>query len=270
MSISISTADPLYFAALFGVDKALIEKAKACQVSVTQSSIGFLTVVSAAGNHGQVTVKGSAITLAKSGTLGPASKDVIRHQLEQLMVKAINASKVEFSAKMSATPVVVNTVPQPGKPVALTSKEKQAFIDSLANDEQLKQGLSMVYVPPLPSTGKVPASAVKLSSANTLGQPVTGTSASSTYYLVARFSGCNVAIRRTKSKLSIRAEGSKLNDYKGSLQSLGINIKGDYASQHFEVSDELLLRKTVGALIGSMGLSSLLEAMDPSNIPVKV
>jgi len=264
MAINLSTSNPLYYAKLFGVDPAVIEKAALSGVQITQSSVGFLSVIAGGHTFGNVTVKGSAITLAKSNTLGPASKAVIKHQLEQLMVKAINsvpttAPVSEFIGDSVASEGVKFDLPLADEPVpakVLKTQKMTQAVDPVA-EYNIKDGQVDTTNP------------VKLSEATSLGQAIKGTSNASIYFLAAKLTGINLAIRRTANKMSIRAEGALLQNYSQALASMGMAIKGDYASVHFEVSDPIMVRKTIGSLMGVLGAKPTDQFMDPTALPVK-
>lgn len=269
MAITVNTGSPLYYAQLFGVDHGVITKATTCGVSITQSNLGYLNVGIGGKDYGNVAVKGSAITLAKAGTLGPASKSVIKHQLEVLMVKAINDTATTYpdSVEKAVEPTPTNEGLTTWQKATITKAMSMVGLPTGGNSTQ---GIKAYVAPELKDVPVPPTQeACSLYNATTLNQPVSGTSANSTYYLVAKFKGCNVAVRRTKSKLSVRAEGSGLDGYMSALSSMGMAKKDNYASVHYEVNDMLLVRKAIGSLIGAMGIHNLIEAINPDQAPMK-
>lgn len=242
MAVGIKSSESYGYSLLhlFGVELALIAKAKNLGVEINQTSPGNF-VVSAGGTvYGSIPIKGSAITMAKSGGLGPASKKALKYNFESILGKAIAAHK---DNDLTTVPVeeVVGTV-----------LLKEGF--SFSSDADL-EGESLLA----PQTIKTGGSKVDLYHATELYQPVAGTSNGSIYKVFAMFKGLNLALRYTGSKLSFRAEGPSLKSYSSALTALGFSIKADYASVHFEVSTTDMLLKTTGALLGRMGIHNALK-----------
>lgn len=220
--------------ALFGVDSFMVSTAKNLGVEIQHSS-GTFKIVKGDTVYGTVTLKGSSITLAKDGNLGPASKQAIKFNFESALSKALKS--------IAGTSAPVN---------------KEAEPINLSGSGKLK-------VAPLKSS-PVPLSTspCHLAEAGAIYQPVFGTSNGSVYYVVARFNGLNIAARIKPSTLSLRAEGPDLGSYKAELTSVGFSVKDDYASVHFDINaaDKALMRKTFGAVVGVLGVADLIEAAE--------
>ena len=222
-------------ALLFGVSPSLIAAAKACGVSITPGT-GKFTVTGKDGvTLGIIQVKSTAITLAKSGSMGPASKSALKAQF----VAALSP------AKITATP---------------TADDVFNFAETL---QPATPGATYAPVTPV----KVPPTVVPLSAAVAVEQPVSGTSSGSVYYVVAVLDGLALAMRSKSGRLSLRAEGVSLSSYEHKLKSLGFNVKpGKYASVHFDVPEVELVYKTVGAVIGGLGFSKVKAMADVTKL----
>lgn len=227
---------------LFGVASSIIHSAKDAGVSVDQSSPGTFVIKMGDSVYGSVPVKGSAISLAKSKTLGPASKEALKFQFEAALNKAIAASG--YSLGNTAT---LSEMPESPKP-------KVAVKNPLA-------GLS-------PSVAKAPVGMFpkydpcSLSMATKVYEPVTGTTGGSVYFVLAIFDGMNIAARVAGKKLSLRAEGPKLKSYQSALDELGMDAKSSYSSGHYDVSSTGLMIKALGALVGRVGFSKVKALAD--------
>lgn len=207
---------------LLGVAPALASKAQQAGVEVQQTTPGNFTIGKDSQVYGSVTAKGAALTLAAAGNLGPASKESLKFQFEQALTAALTALNDQTAGLATSSPhVMAPTKAQSASPASLLG------------------------------------AAVKLIHATELGQIVLGTSASSKYVMIAKFAGLNLAIRSKGSTLSFRVEGPAISSYQSRLDELGFSVKGDYASAHFDVVEQAMALKTVGAIIGRIGFSHL-------------
>ena len=251
----ISTSSPLFYAALFGVSPEVIQAAGAVGLHVV-ASIGALSVVDQSGNkYGAVNVKGSALTLAKNGSMGPASKQVIQHQLEKALVAGVNA--LAANQAPLPEPLLDTSGMTPGQKAAATKALKKISLDDTVEVNVLVKMFN-------PSKGVTDEKS--LSAASKLYEPVAGST--SVYHVVAMYPGLNIAMRRTHSKVSLRCEGANLPSKKAVLANLGFDDHGDYASVHFNVSEDALTKKTVGALIGLLGFGDAIAIGDPLKISI--
>jgi hypothetical protein len=217
----------------FGVSKAHIEGAQQYGIIIDQSSPGtFLVKLPTGEVYGTIPVKGQAISLAKAGNLGPASKQAIQFQFEQAIMKAMTA--------------MGTTAPKPEK----------AFMAAVPPPS------GMVNKPPKAPPTAVVGNQVPLVDADALYQPVLGTSSGSVYYVVALLKDLNMACRIKNSTVSFRVEGSGLQKMKVGLADLGFKVKDDYGSVHFSISDMNLAAKTFGAVLGRLGFNNVLSAGD--------
>lgn len=264
--------------ALFGVPPDLIDKVKKYGVEIDQSSLGTVTVRFDGHTYGSVPIKGQAVSLAKAGTLGPASKQAIQFNL----VQAVNGALVAAEKKFVPVPFAdVFEDAVDGSGLAVLSESLTAEVANLYGKKVAKAVKTKVLKPEtvleqeLPSFvqgGKVPIPAkfgstpVKLCDATELYQPIIGTSHNSVYYCLAIFKGIMIAARSKGGNFSIRAEGPSLHKYASLLEDVGFSIKTDYASVHFSISEKALVRKTFGAVLGSCGFDGLVKVGDPTVI----
>ncbi len=218
--------------ALFGVSAQLVAKAKALDIKVTQSTPGQIKVTYGGTTHGLIPLKVQAITAAKAGTLGPSSKQ----QFTVLFEQALNAA---ITAALKANPTAVAHDIE-------TASETQK-IDPAAFAAGFKKKIAASTSTPVPS-GKV-----KLADATAVYQKVFGTDESSTYRVFALFEGLNLAARLQNNKLSIRAEGPALLTHIPALQEFKMEKNGHYASAHYQVKDQSIVVKTLGAMVGRVG-----------------
>ena len=236
---------------LFGVSKDLIAKCKAAGVIVDQSSPGTFVVKDMHTTYGTVPVKGSAISLAKSGTLGPASKQALCFQFESAMNKALAANLTDTEAEQVMATDIEKVLKS-----ALAPKFKKPI--SGLDVSSAKFGQSAKFTA---STGSLLSkdNPVSLYKATAAYQPVHGTTGGSVYFVLAIMKGMNIACRVQGSKLSLRAEGPDLKAYEAVLDDFGMDMKQGYASGHYDVSSTSLFYKAFGALVGSIGLHNIVD-----------
>lgn len=255
MAVTLSTTHPLYYATLFGCSDSIIQKAQSVGLVINSSTLGMLKVVDPQGSvYGTIQVKGSALTLAKNGNMGPASKQVIQHQLEKALVAGINAN-----GENAVSPATIDTTGMSaGQKAALTKAMKTVELVAPGSLVQAK-----IHKPAESLLGQV-----KLSNAKTLYEPVAGST--SVYRVIAMYPGLNIAMRRTPFKISLRAEGPNLSSHIKKLASLGFDDHDGYASVHLDVTNSELTQKTVGALFGLLGFSTASALGEPLKIEVEV
>lgn len=272
MAVNLKSGENYGFQILdmFGVNPSLIQQAKHVGVIVEQQSLGSFHVLTKDGEiTGTIPIKGQALSLAKAGTLGPASKQAIQYQFEQALTKAIQSYKDEDQPttlgallkkklkQAEAESLSINDDP-PGIVAGMDLSKDATILEDLVNTATFKQPKKMaanIFKTPVPLVG-----------ATQCGQPVKGTSPSSVYYMVAKLTGLNLAIRTKGGKLSVRAEGAKLGSYASELQSLGFATHDKYASVHFDVGNAELATKTVGAIVAALGFNHVLEVLDPTTV----
>lgn len=98
---------------------------------------------------------------------------------------------------------------------------------------------------------------VMLKNATRMYQPVLGTSGGSRYYVVAANDQMRIAARYLSGKLSIRIEGPEWMKHLNAIQATGFEpqqSKG-YASVHLAVPDVMMARKSLGAILGGLGVT---------------
>lgn len=258
MAFNVNTPEGYGYqvAELFGVPAKLLAVAKAAELSIGPEKNNPLKFLIKAPNNqysGSVEVKGTAMTLAKAGTMGPASKQAIAAQFTSHIDAAINHCSANPTA--IAEEEVIEEIPT--STAAFGKELKMTMTDIKEKDLGMALGESLNK------------EKVKLGGLVTLGQPVSGTSSQSTYFVVALFAGLNMAIRTKFNKLSVRVEGEFLPLYGTKLKSLGFSVKDDYASIHLEVSNDDVLCKTVGAIVGRLGFDQLKGAISPHHVQGK-
>lgn len=252
--------------AMLGVSSALLSKAKNYGVVFEQSSPGtYLVKDSLSHVHGVIPIKGQAITLAYEGKLGPASKQALQFQFTQAVEKAIAATKPPTTGGPEPISAILSNV-------IFNSNEVNTPLGSADACTPDPEDYQLLAAKPIDcgsinaalnknKIGKISKNTVSgvipLIEAKTIGQKVLGTSANSIYVVFVLFDGMAMALRRKGSKLSLRAEGD-LKKYSSGLISVGFEMHDNYSSVHLHVADSNLLKKTVGAVIGAVGLSSVL------------
>lgn len=268
MAIQLKQASSYDLLPKFGVSAQILTKAKQYGVDVIQDGPGNFKVKFGNQTYGVIPVKGQAITLAKQGSLGPASKQALQFQFEAALKKAIESAslQVDFGeADTGSDGEQPTAVPAP-KPKVVFGEPKAPKSEHWNSTDAIA-ALSEEPTPP-PKTESVSEAMMKapcaLHMAKVLYQPVTATSKDSVYHVVALFDGLNLAARVAGGKLSLRAEGSKIKKYTSALADLGMAVKNghEYASVHFTIDDAGLLLKTFGAVLGRLGMNNIKEAGD--------
>lgn len=234
---------------LFGVSKSLLDTAKAAGVQVEQSTPGKFNVQHGSIVYGSVVVKGSAISLAKSHTLGPASKEALKYQFETAIQKALKS--VTGTSMPSGTSPASYQDTKPAKPVQSDEMDEVIGHSPVASGPAVG-GVIKTNVTKFSNSG-----AVALNKASTIYAPVTGTSVGSVYFVLALFDGLSLAAKVQGSKLSIRVEGPLLSKYATALSEVGVVVKAGYASSHYNVASPGLMVRSLSAIIGSIGFANM-------------
>lgn len=256
---------------LFGVPPSVKDAATVMGVTFEMTVPGSFTVKGPKGTT-VVPIKAQAISLAKAGSLGPASSDSIKGQLIGAVAHAIGSkfTPEQLTSKKATLPtsekvkqeILKNML---GKPVIMAGSPDISGVsiaaDGTATFSGVKAGtLAQVGAFSTTSLGDLSSAHVQV------GQPVKGTSKSSVYYVVAKLQGLNLAIRSKNNSLSIRAAGDGMKHYAPQLQELGFKVSTDYSSVHFECTGAGIMLKTVGAVLGRLGLSQLIQTTDVSKL----
>lgn len=233
----ISTQASLYeYSQMFGVSEQLATQAAAKGVVMTYTSSSTLVVKLGDLILAVIPIKGAVISLAKAGSLGPASMLSIRGQIEAALNKAIEFKPTPEDSSVYEDP---------------ESQEEDGKGDDVDPPKTFSIDLESVAAKKGEASDLPSAVTVKLSEAVALGQPVHGTSAGSVYKVVALIDqgGLNIAARYQNGKLSVRAEGGTLSYYAPSLKSCGFTEGKSYMSCHYNVPDLLMCAKTIGAIV---------------------
>lgn len=236
-------------ALLFGVSEHAVKEAHEVGVEFIYSSSSTLIIKQGDIVLGAVPIKGAAMTLAKQGNLGPASKSAIRMQIEHALKKAQAASAYSGGQdnEVEATLGDVIEKPAPKKMKISTPKEPSITKDPTPENPAL-------------------FGVVALKDAMFVGQQVHGTSANSVYRVVAMLPGVSLAARLKGSKLSVRAEGGNLGDYSPGLKKCGFADGGGYYSCHYTVGEKELAVKTIGAIVALLAPSGSVTMANVSEI----
>jgi hypothetical protein len=103
---------------------------------------------------------------------------------------------------------------------------------------------------------------VKLYEATKMYQPVFGTSPGKRYYTIAMSPGLKAAARYAHGELSVRLEGADVKTMMGHLNENGFSVKkmksstpelAYYASIHLEVSNSVIAKRALGAVLYGVG-----------------
>lgn len=242
---------------LFGVTPSLIMSAKKAGVLVDQTYPGSFHVMHNGINYGAVVIKGQAISLVKSGSLGPSSKQAVSVQFEQALKKALSSAGVELEVFVP----IMGSVPAAS---ATKSPAPKISIDEAVGTVQKDKPFTEADVVKPGLVKKSPPSAA--SSSFYLKQKIAGTSNGSTYTVFALIAGGLVLAGRVKNGiLSIRAvfadpKAGKMK-FTSVLKGLGFSSKtsgpASYMSAHYSCGSKELMTKTVGAIIGTLGFENV-------------
>lgn len=283
---------------LIGVSTGLINLAKDAGVTVEQPFPGSFYVKHNGKTYGSVAVKGQAITLAKSGSLGPASKEALNSQFTSALKSALQSIGIDHGAdsgsnagavtgKMSPSALATANVPKskvaPGMKTVLGKgtvsmdgvelgkvTDLSISLDPEEGEAKPYAGNGNSYAKPQLEWGPDPVTEMTSGTLTTLGkafklyQPVYGTSGGSVYITVALLEGAQMAGRIAAGKLSLRMEGPGVDKYTSPLADLGFGFKAKdgYASVHYDIQDEGLMLKTFGAVLGRLGINKVKECAD--------
>lgn len=289
MALNVSfPADYGYeIAALFGVPPYVLIAAKKIGVNITPDP-EHPTTFKISGSDGlskEINIKGTAMTLAKANKIGPASKEAIAGQFLAGLNSAIKASNIKDQINMNilgedlsdhdmdALMKVCSDMYNPEKAIKEQLKTASQQFQEATKKKGESGGTIKWTVKPLigvevnmGDSSDANVEKVELATSTYCGQPVKGTSKGSTYYTAARLVGLNVAVRAKYSKLSIRVAGPSLDAYAERLQSLGFTMGSGYASAHFTTPDNLLVSRTFGAVLGGLGMQSVLEVLNVATL----
>lgn len=236
---------------LFGVNASMVLAAKKAGITVDQTYPGSFHIMHNGMNFGAVVIKGQAISLVKSGSLGPSSKQAVSIQFEQALKKALQSAGV--SPDDVVTPPKVSVGDTNFKP--LLNADVSPITDAVigAADTVKKSGL-------------VVNKGASSSSAFYLKQKIAGTSNGSTYTVFAIISGGLALAGRVKNGiLSVRAVFSDPKagkaKFNSALLALGFTAKtagpASYMSAHYSCGKQDLMVKTVGAIISTLGFDNV-------------
>ena len=232
---------------LFGVNAQMVVAANKVGITVDQTYPGCFHILHKGMIFGAVVIKGQAISLVKSGSLGPSSKQAVSIQFEQALKKALQSAGV--------APEDVNQIPE-AKPFSVSVAAKvDSSVLALDSVEEAVKKPGLVVNKPVKPTG-----------AFYLKQKIAGTSNGSTYTVFAIISGGLALAGRVKNGiLSVRAVFSDpkagKTKFNSALTSLGFTAKtagpASYMSAHYSCGKQDLMVKTVGAIISTLGFDNV-------------
>lgn len=216
--------------ALFDVSPSMIAAAKSAGVQCVQTNPGTFVVKKGQSVYGTIPVKGTALTLAQNKALGPNSKIAFKANFESALNKAMGETSLKNSAVLGG---VSNTAMPKTAPLTTDS-----------------------------TVGQLPI--VKLCDATELYQQVKGTSQGSIYRVFALFPGLKLAARVSGYKMSVRAEGDGIANYKAELvDAFKMDLGSGYVSAHYSVNEGVpLIIKTLGAIVGTLGFNKANRVAD--------
>lgn len=225
-----------------------------------------------------------ALVMAANGNLNSLSIEVARDAVESAMASVkVGAGVFTFMSVEDAVAIIckeamenkLNKVHAIKKMRALTGlglKEAKDLVDDIW-DNHILSAIEQVSIDPAVLEPKVGAfnggngfmvsskPKCQLTNATELYQQVNGTDKNSTYYVIAlatKWPGVNVAVRvRHDYHVSIRAEGVKSvslpNELTDSLKEAGWSLSAHHASLHLDCKNGLLMRKSIGAMLATIG-----------------
>lgn len=260
MAITFKNSDPekgWQTAALFGVDPAMIKKAKATgKIQIDTIKLGVYRVKTEHSVFGTIPITPTALSLAQAKAMGPASLQQYRVHFETALKAAL--AHVETMAPAKAAPIPFGDEEDDGLDV--TAAVKPAFTKTAAFSPAKAVPKPAMAKPEWPSK----TAPIKLHQATELYQPVMGTNATSVYYTFALFPGLKLAAKITGTKLSVRAEGSKLDEYSNLLkQNFKMDQSVGYSSGHYIVDEGAsLMVKALAAIVGVLGFEKIEKVAD--------
>lgn len=282
---------------LFGVNENIILAAKNCGVKIEQGSPGTFLIKSEGMVHASIKVQGQAISLAKSGALGPSNKNALKIQFEGGLAKACSASHAVMQTPPAKAVSIAQgfdaageepTGPNPmhekvGKPMPWKQAVK---LDSYGNIVPAGKAMTtpgahlkpkpapspegaLFQVAPAPVGSQSLHSIAALVDATKVYQPTKGSTSGSVYYVFAMFNGLNLSARYKNSRLSIRAEGAGIASSPTQVMALkdfGMDHNGTYMSGHYECVNIAMVQKALGAVISRIGFQHVLSVADISTL----
>lgn len=224
----------------------------------------------------KVPVNAGAILMAEKGILGKSSKALLAQALETSVTKIVKsidsggalseatkkaADKAKAKSGIEISKIPVSDIwakPDPSDPHPDTPSTVKPVAEHHIKPKAAKA--AKVVKEDKDVKAAMSKAKVKLFQADTMYQPVYGTSSGSTYYVVA-LGKVNVAVRFQDQNLSIRVEG-EISPYEDLIKMAGIKCNDGYASVHLKSDDRFLLWKAVGAALAV--LAPLLETPMPN------
>lgn len=263
---------------MFGITGALLDKLDQKGASlVVGTSVVKLTVLKVAAGIYEVPVsmKPSAVKHAVDGILSPGSLVMLRVVVEEAMMAL---SKKLWPTQQTAVPEILVAQNMDDEDQAMQDEESgddggdegsedDGGLDELfaTLEEDKVAVVDKVVVESVESGSWVIQPPIKLSNSKKVGQLVRGTSQGSVYVTIAVGADLRVAARvRPDMAVSIRVEG-EVGKYKSALQAGGFSVGADHASAHLNAGTKVMMRKTVGALLHSIGavFTETLTNFDP-------
>lgn len=214
---------------------------------------GFKTLAS-------VQYKNGTLALVGKGALGSASLGYLQKQVKMSLKKslvAIVGVQKESELAVAVTKVkggflvgAVDITP-PEKGIGYEGTKTGYIYGTKPNISNIPKSAPVV----VPNDIKMmfDYKSVPLKDADTMYQPVQGTSSTSRYFFIGQGGGLKIALRANGHSLSFRVEG-EIVKHKDILEEAGLMVFEKHASVHLSVTDKQLAQRTAGALLAGLGL----------------
>jgi hypothetical protein len=235
-----------------GIAQSLYDWLKDSDIHVKLVADKFIFAIPSSSPNGDMTWTVD-VTLAKlqalsTNTLSPVTKAQLSKEISDVIITL--QATTDHAAYAESIPPKPTSSPEPAKS-ALGSLPP---LDVISAKSKKAEGITWgSYDITKLTTGP----RVKLFDAKCMYQPVSGTSSTSRYYLVAGNDEVRVAARYASTGLSIRIEGPKFDKNKAAMIELGLKVQESsgtpYASLHLSLNNDLLAAKTLGAILLGLG-----------------
>lgn len=215
---------------LLGVPGDIVKQYKDAGIIVSQGELGYFKVQRFGKTFASVLISSTAMQMLTNGVLGKQTKASLLGHFNAGFQAAMASVAPPTSFEAGTSPVISTVLP--------------------------------VHAHSIPAKGSMQP--CKLSEAQDCYLPSMGSSSGAIYYVVARYTGLNIALKSNSGGMALRAEGSDLEKYTERLALLGFKNNGGYSSVHFKAVGKPLIVKTLGALVASLGFDNLLKVVNPS------
>ena len=197
------------------------------------------------------------LTQLKQGSLGELATKALRMGV----LGAIKQLRKKVEGGAGTVPPPTTAAPD-AKPAAAPAMASGGVMAMLAKNKAAPASApAAAPAAPSPAWPQFPlaqltkATPIQLAQATQMYQPVRGSSPGTRYFLVGATAGLRIACRYKATSLSVRIEGSGLADNTNRLEACGFTgLHASYASMHLTVTDPMVARKALGAVLLGLGL----------------